>query len=1124
MDDAEWAAYQEMAGEATNAAIADMTKASLRQMEWLSRARSRIIKDMQARHTAQRKEVRERVQREVQQDPLYRAMSFLKRAQIVAPDGATTKAEGVHKIDRVLAAEFAPTVDLARLGGRFGVLQDDGLHPDVVAEMFGYPAGASLLQALADAKPMREVVEDRTDAEMLRLYGEMNTPESREQEIQKALHNEARARLVGVELRFMGKIRQPVRVLMEAARQAAQQVIDRKRVGELRPSEFIAAEAKASREATAAMQDNKPDMAVRSKRAQLLNNQLAKAALEVKDEIDEALKDFRKFFRADSKIADSRDLAMVMAARSILASRGIGQSDKAPSAYIEQLKANNPGVYAELEPIITQGGIGEYRQMTVAEFRVLAESVNALWTRARRDRQIQVEDRKVALDTVITKLKEALSKITRPEVQPGVSKAVGPADVAKRRLMEIRAAARRIEPWSDAIDGSDPNRPFTTYVWQLVRDATTRFRQIRNDKIKILDGLVRGLTMPTKSIAAPELGYTFGAGNSGVGKAELLGAMLHTGNISNYRKLLLGRGWASMDDAGNMNDANWRRFVARMISEGILTKEDFDFLQSAWDLNEDIKPLLQKTYYDLEGYYFKEVPATPVVTPFGTYRGGYVPAATDKFMVADAAQKAGMEELEQDWRFSLPSTGMGMTKSRVESYLRPLALDVRQTVAHVDAALRFAIIQPAISDALKILKNRSFAAELNAIDPTAISDMLLPWLNRAARQTVSQPGRSRLMDAVWTGVRTRTGMAIMFGNIRNALQNLTGYFPAALKVKPTYLKNAMATYLGAPRETASMIAATDPYMDQRMRDQVYEMQERMNDLLINPSKFAKIKAWNKQHAYFLQTAFQNQVDIVVWLGAYNQSLAEGGVGVAEDKARKQAIRDAGAAVRLTQGSMLPEDIAAFEAGTPFYRTFTQFASYFNGIANLNATEFIKTVRAMGFRGGKGKLLYIYMLGVMMPAIVSDAIVRSLGGGWEDDDEDGYLDVYMDWFFGSQLRMGAAFVPFGASAYRLVAAPFTTETYDDRMTSSPSVSAIEAATVGTGKAIINVFDEEKEVTGKNVRDVLTAISLATGVPVSAAGKPIGYLVDVARGKIEPEGPIDFVRGFVTGTATPGSRRR
>jgi len=1185
MSDADWAEYQLLSEQDLNAAIQKLTEASLKDMQWLSNARSRVIKSLQAQHAKLRKEMRERIATEVAAQPEYRTLKYLRTGTMQAVDGTEVQAEGVTKLNAARVDEIANATTMAQMFDTRsipnGITVKDGQDPDVVAEMFGFASGSDMILRISAAKPLKEAIDAQLDARMEAEYGEMFTPAEVEKQVNKALHNEVRARLVATELKWLSKSTQPIRVMLEAARQVARETIGRTTVGDLKPAQFIAAEARLAKEAAglietpmdaesaarsaytrtynrqkaagateeaavasatyeattaaskaterlAAFRERYGDgdrerIMVQAKRRQLLQNQLASAAIETQEEIDKAIKGFRKFFKADAKIAESRDLAMVMAARAILASRGIGRSDKAPAAYVEQLQANNPGLYAELAPIIMQAGVGDYRKMTVSEFRVLAESVEALWSRARRDRQIQVGEQKVELDLVVSELIAAMSKIKRPAVQQGVREAVGFKDVAKRQAMEVRAANRRVESWSDALDAADQKRPFTTYLWQPVKDAVVRFRQIRNDKVKKLYELVMQLDIPKNSIDAPELDYTFGRGNAGAGKAELLGAMLHAGNESNYRKLLLGRQWATLDEAGNMDDSRWERFVARMFAQGVLTKGDFDFLQAVWDLNEEIKPLLQKAHYDLEGYYFKEVQATPVVTPFGTYRGGYVPAATDRFMVADAVQRAGMQELEQDWRFSLPSTGMGMTKARVESYTKPLALDIRLIVTHVDAALRFAIIQPAVVDALKILKNRSFAAEIDKIDPTAITAMLLPWLNRSAHQTVSQPGRFKSVDAFWRGVRTRTGMSIMFANLRNAFQQITGLFPSAVKVSPVYLKNAVTTYLGDPRGTANMIAATDPFMDQRMRDQVYEMQEQMNDLLLNPSKFEKVQAWNKQHAYFIQTAFQNQVDIITWLGAYNQSLAESGVGVSEEKARKQAIRDAGAAVRLTQGSIMPEDISAFEAGTPFYRTFTQFAGYFNGIANLNATEMVKTVRTMGFRGGKGKLLYIYMLGFAMPAIVSDAIVRSMGGGWDDDDEDGYLDVFMDWFFGSQIRMGAAFIPFGSTALQAITTPFDNKPYNDRMNNSPSIQALESATIGTGKAIVNVVDEDKELTGKNVRDVLTAVSLATGIPVSVLGRPAGYLVDVYRGEIEPEGPIDFTLGILTGTTAPSTRR-
>jgi hypothetical protein len=268
----------------------------------------------------------------------------------------------------------------------------------------------------------------------------------------------------------------------------------------------------------------------------------------------------------------------------------------------------------------------------------------------------------------------------------------------------------------------------------------------------------------------------------------------------------------------------------------------------------------------------------------------------------------------------------------------------------------------------------------------------------------------------------------------------------------------------------------------------------------------------------MQTAMQNPVNIVTWMGAYDQSIAESGLTTSDAKAHKAAVADADAAVRLTQGSRDPEDISAVEVGTPFYQTFTQFTGYFNMMANLNVTEYVKALRDGGFRGNKGQLVYIYLLGMALPAIVSDAIVRTFGNGWDDEDEDGYIDTFMDWIFGSQARFILGMVPFGSSAYTALFSGFNDKTYDDRITSSPSIAAIESSTIGVAKTIINVADPDKDVTGKNVRDVLTLISLSTGIPVTALGRPIGYLVDVAGEKVEAKTVWQVIKGMTTGSGT------
>ena len=67
----------------------------------------------------------------------------------------------------------------------------------------------------------------------------------------------------------------------------------------------------------------------------------------------------------------------------------------------------------------------------------------------------------------------------------------------------------------------------------------------------------------------------------------------------------------------------------------------------------------------------------------------------------------------------------------------------------------------------------------------------------------------------------------------------------------------------------------------------------------------------------------------------------------------------------------------------------------------------------------------------------------------------------------------------------------------------------------------LFTEGPEgITGKQIRDVSTMVTQASGIPVTPLGRTFGYLRDVQRGYVEPKGPIDFIRGAVTGKAGIG----
>ena len=1186
VSDAAWAEYQTVLGASHRDAVNELTARSMRDFQWVGNMKSKFLKELAKKNAATRRAVRDEVEEQVRAEPIFRAIDFLKYGMTTSENGERVSAENVGKLN-LADAKAVLGDEAAKLGyGKYGMIAKDGMPADLVAELFGFKSGDELLRALAAAKKVGDEIDARTDERMMKEFGDLNDPERMEQAANAALHNDARARAVATELNFITKALTPVKEMVAAAREAAVDHINNRKIKDVKAHEFAVAEAKAARAArstadskvnpeaigksagtraynkaiangvdeaaavklgedaatTAAANaqerinlhkkqygDVDPmESARRAKQHQLFNNQLAAVAGEVQEEVRDTVRGFSKFFKADSKIGKSRDIEMVMAARSILSAFGFGRSDKAPIDYVKQIEAFNPELFAGLEPIIARASRGaqDYRELTVAEFRALSDGVTALWNDARRDKQIMVGDKKVALAQVVGELVDRTTELGVPTEMAGDKSAPTQRQRMMRTLNGVKNMMRRVEHWCDAMDGlGNTGGPFTKYIFRPIVDAMDAYRADRTKYLKRYAELCATIELPKGRIAAPELDYTFGVGNGGIGKSELLGALLHMGNDSNMRKLLIGRKWGELDAEGNLDASRMMKFINRMVTEGKLVKADFDFVQSVWDLNEELKPMSQKSHRDLYGFYFKEVEATPLNTPFGTYRGGYVPAKADPFMVKDAQRHAKMDALEGNFNQVMPSTGLGFTQPRVE-YNRPLALDLRMIGKHIDDVIRFAHVQPAIKDVLKVIGNEEFASALSKIDPTAIETMLIPFLGRAARHTAVEQGRFKAVDDFWIAVRGRTSLMFMSLNLRQ-LGDVGGISVALTKVKKGQLAAAMKQYLDSPHEVATMIAEASPMMDERLSNHINDTRARLDDLIGDQSGLGKAQALARKHGMFLNTVLHNQLDIVTWLGAYNQAIAEIAASAGDKEAQREAVSRADAAVRLTQGAMNPEDVAAYEQGTPFYRTITQFTTYLNTLANLNADEYGKILRELGIRKGAGKLVKAHILAYAVPMIIFGAWTDLISGGWDDDDESWYAHA-LGVLFGSYFSGGVGMLPFGSQVQGIAEATIAKSIggsvirNKEHINVSPSINALEGGVVGAADTAYRAVSG-KEITGKNIKDALTLVSLFTGIPLNPIGKTVGYAVDVNNNKIQPTSTADFVRGLITGSASPESKK-
>lgn len=1142
MTDEEWTAYRALSISAAEKATHELETRALHDMKWLSNAKGKELARLQRVAAAKRKAIRDEVTEEVMAQPINVARRFLSHGEL--PDADRNRSQrriledaGLNgtKFNLDALKEMygdAPAAPWRYLpNGQYGfVTAEGGMTPDMVAELLGFDSGDQLVRDLLAAEKPADAIERLTDQRMLERHGDLVDEKALARAVDEAVYSNAHARFVATEMNALAKAAGKPAVLAKAAKMYAEQIVARTPVNQLRPDQYTRAAARAGRAADAAFKKGDIQTAAAEKQTQLINTYAAKAALDARTEIEKTMSRFGAMGRgSNEKVAKTRDLDMVMAVRAILAEFGIGTRGAAASEYLEKVQAHDPAMATVLRDRIDAAteNARPYKEMTVEQLRGLRDEVESLWYLARRSRQMEVDGDLMDRQDVEDQLRARLEEIGIPETAPGEGHAITPGEVNLSKLQSLRAALRRVEAWADAKDGAATKMgPFRRFIWNSIKDPADAYRADKAKYLKEYRDLLDAIapTLKPVKIAAPELGYTFGFDQGGMGKVELLHAILHTGNAGNKKKLLLGRGWGQVMENGELDTSRWDAFVNRMINEGTLTKADFDFAQGVWKLLDEMKPAAQKAHREVFGRYFDEVTADAFDTPWGRYAGGYVPAIADSRIVADARTRGIMEDENATLMNALPSTSRGFTKARVE-YNRPLLLDLRLLSQHIDKVLLFSHMEGPVRDVRRILGSGTVANALHRIDPAAYDGLLIPWLNRAARQQVeTQVSGSNGLMRFFSVVRSRAGMAAMFANVSNTAQQITGFSIAALRVKPSYLASAAVDFIRSPKQMADFVAEASPYMANRMENEVGAMTDAINDILLSPNVYQRAVAWTQKHTYFLQSAVDNVMGPIIWHGAYNQALETAPAGMTQEEVQLYARRLADSAVRETQGSTLPEDISRIETGNAFVRMFTQFAGYFNMQANIMGTEFAKVAQDTGLRKGAGRGLYILLFGFFAPAWVAQAIALAFRGGPDDEDKDGsYLDDWIAQTFGwGTLRAGTALVPVVGQTINAAANTFNSKPYDDRISTAPAISMIESA-VSVPSDVYKLAAGNGSAT-KTVRDVASLISLTVGVPASAVARPLAYATDVETGKARPTGPADVARGAITGASSPASKDR
>jgi len=942
---------------------------------------------------------------------------------------------------------------------------------------------------------------------------------------------------------------------MAAIKQAAAEYVNRAAVKDLTPQRYIAAAERLSRKASKAIASRDYEEAFALLEQKALNLAIAKQARDAQKKVDSIVsRQNRLAKRSDKKLAGSYRLQIFNVARALMDAAGIvsypvdslvAVVDVASAEYAKDapeyasLVGRAQNVATTLEPYK-----GQYRNMPYSEFLSAVQEIQSIVTEARAAQSMLIEGQRVEHESIVNEM-SAQTADRAPEGEP-----LGRGTPEQREYISalgtLKAALTRVESWARALDGGRADGPFNTYIVKPVFTALTEYYANRTAPIqKLVEALrpIAGSLKASGKIAAPELdNYVF------QNKAELLHAILHTGNESNKQKLLRGGQvdvntrlkyhWTTTTEASDpLDTSRWDAFMRRMYAEGVITKADMDAVQAIWDIFEETKGAAQKAHFRMHGFYFTEIEPSPVQTPFGTYRGGYAPAITDKMMDVAGGARIDAENLASQQNASMfPGAENGFTKSRVEAFAEPLELDLLRIPGHFDRVMKYAYLGPAIRDVARLVTTRDFRSMINRFSPNAVDQLIVPWLQRTVSQTVTTRGPGQRFTSVLSTISNRIGMQTMAGNIVNAAQQITGLSSAAVIVPPRLLMKHLASFKQNGVGVRTFISQHSAYMDVRFRNGVSDMLENVDNILRDTTVLAKTQAYAQRYAYFAQQAVQNLIDPVVWMAAFDhahdigvwQSAYDANQRLGEAEATKKA--DAAAAyyadsiVRQTQAPMGAAEVSRIETGTPLWRIFVKFYSYFNAMLNLNAAEFDITKRQIGYKGKAGKFFYLYMMGVFVPAVVAEGISMAARGEFDTEDDDDLAVALAELFLLSQIKYVAGFVPGGSAAVNRIIGQFTDVPYDDRLSFSPVLGIFDQAISGTANLVEDIVTaavegEPARDASKIIRDGLNAIALIFGLPTNWFSKPVQFLQKIEEGKEDPEGVADYVKGFFTGRSQP-----
>jgi len=960
--DAEKKAYIE---KLLSAKTRSMEEASKEIMERVKREASKAWKE-------ERDQLAEQIEADLYSEPVYQARHFLMRGTL--PNGEVPEGLTPVKLSKQALVDMygdGPDALWRRLPfGKYSVwtTKDDGVHPDEIAVMFGFSDGGAMVRAMVEAKgDIKKIAKEKADEAMRQKYGDPDSADAIAELALKSIQNDDRADALFMELRALGRKAKKAVPPRNVIKNAAKRIVSSVHIGDLTPNKYLVQSNKYGRIAYDKAVKGKYGEAADAKQKQLLNMEIYRLALKMKQDAEKKVKYIQKYNRPGTRkniakpnldqidnILEAYDFKRAVSMKAV-------RERQALREWIQEQRKKGLEV-AFPEDIIEQAAKRSWKELTYDELVGVYSALRNIEYIGRYEKKIIVANEKRDFDSLVEQLvTTALENNKVKEEKFGSD--LTTLDKLDAFQREYFASHVKMEFFAQQLDGDEPNGLWWNTIFRPLAEAEDAELQMQADALKETQRIFSLWSEDEQRQLYKRVLDTEKALGRTIKKAELIAIALNWGNEGNRKALLEGE--------------QWNEVQVKQVLDKYMTENDWRVVQEMWDFIDTFWPQIKALQERLTGVAPEKVEATPFETPFGSMRGGYYPLVYDKDRNAKAfkyEEKRSVEEMFGG-NFLRPSTRHGHVEARKGSGGMSVDLSLDVFARHISNVIHDLTHREAVLMVDRVIQDPRTRETIIAVSSRELYRHIRPWLANIASDNRPMDGWvekvvSRLrrgVTAVNMGFKFTTALVQPFG-VTNTIE-LLGAKWTMVGIKKFYGNPVRA------KSAIEEVFAKSVMMRNRTKTFDREVRDAIKSIK-GTSHYDNMQRVLYSHIGFMDLS----VTIPTWIGAYEKGMSDG-------MGEKDAIAYADSVVRMSQSAGGPKDLAAIQRGGEINRIFVMFYSFFSVLHNLIRRRLKITARqGLSYRAtSEITMSFLYL--VVIPAVLTE---MALGRGPDDDDDETWL--------------------------------------------------------------------------------------------------------------------------------------